>query len=137
MVKCNEWPSVKMFEYLLKLAKWLKGQMKKWPSGIVKRIRGKLADFKKPITESSRVENLAKCQTNSKVLDQVKSCLGSSNVSSYSFTFRRPMCQSCHRKIFFSFYGSAWTAFSIRWELISFFKPYRFYEKLVSTTLSM
>ena len=71
-------------------------RMTKWNR---KKIRGKLADFKKPITKSSRVENLAKCQTNSKVLDQVKSCLGSSNVSSYSFTFRRPMCQSCHMKI--------------------------------------
>ena len=60
--------------YVLKVIKWLNGRMKKWPSGVVKRIRQKLAVSKKPIRKSSQVQNLAKCQTKSTSGAQVAKC---------------------------------------------------------------
>ena len=73
MAKFNQWPSAKMVKFVFQMANGINGQKNDHVESYKEFVK-KLAESKKPITKSSQVENLAKCQTNLTSEAQVAKC---------------------------------------------------------------
>ena len=131
----------------------------------LKKIVKKLFESKKTITKSSQLENLAKCRTNSTSRAKVANCRISrpcapiesrSQRGRPSWRERKFSCQKSFKHIFLDIpllsgtrlvrvvTSKYFSAFTAQHELlcktvkhISFYKPFGFYEKPVSTTVSL